>query len=131
MEKKSIIRNVKSAYNEEAVKAHCAAKIKETRLLSGLSQDEISFLLCTSVSSYKKYEAGKVLPPTCFLWRISEFSGEPIDYYLRDCGDEEKCWATIVATGTTGMLNMMGRLIGYFGSDRFREMINSIFKGEK
>ena len=128
MKKRIIINSMESAYNEESVKAHCASKIKELRLRINMSQEEFAHLLGVSPSSYKKYEAGKVLQPTDFLWKLSEFAGEPIDYFVREINDEEKCWANIVSVGNKGMFRILSRLVAYFGADRFQELVEAFYR---
>lgn len=62
-----------------------AARLKELRLLKGLSQQQVADFLDIDRSSYNKYEAG-ISKPTRKLQELSELFNVSIDYLL--CKDE-------------------------------------------
>lgn len=56
--------------------------MKELRLKSGLTQEEIALILRVSQSTYSKYENGQSDIPVEILVEVSKLYGVSVDYLL-------------------------------------------------
>ena len=66
----------------EAEKKEMGKRIRERRLISGLSQEELAEILKMKRTNVANYEGGRVIPPGSVLLSMSQTFGVTTDYLL-------------------------------------------------
>lgn len=103
-----------------------AAKLKKVRLLRGLTQEKFAEELGISISTYKKLEGKFSDPPVELLCSLKQVTGLPADFFVCDEeGDMAECWSMIQSCSEYDKLELLTRLIKYFGSNKCIEMIKN------
>lgn len=72
------------------VDLHVGAKLRESRLKRGLSQERLAEEMGITFQQVQKYEKGLNRIGASRLWDLSQVLGEPISYFYEGMNDEEK-----------------------------------------
>lgn len=104
-----------------------ADKLRAFRKSLGLTQEAMAEKLNISVSTYKAYELCRGIPKVDVLVRLSEMANRPMNYFMcEQNGQIEQCWSEIMNCNDKDKLELMVRLIHYFGYDKFKEEIDRL-----
>lgn len=103
-----------------------ALKLRKIRLLKGKTQEKFAEELGISVSTYKKIEERVSDPSVEFLYQLKKVTGFPADFFLCDEeGDMAMSWAMIQNCSEYDKIELLARLIKYFGSNKCIQMIKN------
>ncbi|MBR3645200.1 MAG: helix-turn-helix transcriptional regulator [Lachnospiraceae bacterium] len=114
-------------YTQDKLNNNVAEKLRMFRKSIGLTQEAMAEKLNVSVSTYKAYELRRGIPKADVLVRLSSMANKPINYFMcEQNGEVEQCWSDIMNCSDINKLELMVRLIHYFGYDKFKNEIDKL-----
>lgn len=110
--------------NNAHMQEMCVEKMKHIRKVRGMTQEEFAEELGMSLSAYKKIEEKVNSVSLDLLCQLKKITGISIDYMLSaNDGDVERAWAMIEICTEYEKLELLTRLIDYFGRPKMDELI--------